>query len=123
MQESRERRWRRLWVSVCAAACLAAGAETLRAVEASPGGPWPAEVKGHVPPRPGEHPRLLFRRSDLPTLRARAKTPQGRAIVRRLRALLCGGDGLAVPAEIPVKTYTISHTAGFQLPSNNTSMP
>ena len=39
--------------------------------------PWPADVKGFVPPAPGEHPRLLFRKSDLPELRKRAATPEG----------------------------------------------
>ena len=41
--------------------------------------PWPADVKGFVPPAPGEHPRLLFRKSDLPELRKRAATPEVRA--------------------------------------------
>jgi len=31
------------------------------------------------PPEPGEHPRILFRRADLPALRAKAKTPLGKA--------------------------------------------
>ena len=54
---------------------------------------WPIEVKGHASPRPGEHPRLLFRKSDLPALRERAKTPEGQALLRRLRVQLNGGDG------------------------------
>ena len=33
--------------------------------------PWPSEIKGFVPPQPGEHPRLLFRKTDLAKLRAK----------------------------------------------------
>ena len=32
-------------------------------------GPWPADVKGWQPPAAGEHPRLFFRKSDLPELK------------------------------------------------------
>jgi len=40
--------------------------------------PWYARVKGFKPPAAGEHPRLLFRKSDLPALRKKAKTPRAR---------------------------------------------
>ena len=50
--------------------------------------PWFVPVKGHTPPAPGEHPRLLFRKRDLPELRKRAATPEGQAILKRLRYLL-----------------------------------
>ena len=43
----------------------------------------PAE--GYEPPAPGEHPRLLFRRSDLPELKARAETEWGRKLIERIR--------------------------------------
>ncbi|MEC8942750.1 MAG: hypothetical protein VYC95_08460, partial [Verrucomicrobiota bacterium] len=46
--------------------------------------PWHVPVEGFVAPASGEHPRLLFRRGDLPALRARAGTPEGRAILKRL---------------------------------------
>ncbi len=36
---------------------------------------WPAPVSGFVPPQPGEHPRLLFRKADLPALRKKAGNP------------------------------------------------
>jgi hypothetical protein len=55
------------------------------------------------PPTPpviaaGEHPRLLFRRHDLPALRARAATPFGRAVLRALQARLAADKKLyAVP--------------------------
>ena len=99
---------------------------TLQAAE-----PWPAEVKGHAALTPGEHPRLLFRRSDLPKLRKRAKTPEGQAIVKRLKVTLNGSDGESMPGNIGVKgrvsrdgtgefakdpagkTFTISHVAGY----------
>jgi hypothetical protein len=38
--------------------------------------------------RGGEHPRLLFRKDDLPRLRQRAQSPQGRKIMAQLEELL-----------------------------------
>lgn len=38
-----------------------------------------------VPVQPGEHPRLLLRKSDLPALREKAKTPFGQAMVELLK--------------------------------------
>jgi hypothetical protein len=37
---------------------------------------------------PQEHPRLVFRKSDLPLLQKRLKTPQGKAILKRFLAML-----------------------------------
>ena len=54
--------------------------------------PWHVAVENIKPLESGEHPRLLFRRSELPGLRAKAKTAQGKAILRRLRFLLEGKD-------------------------------
>lgn len=83
---------------------------------------WTA-VPGHVAPAAGEHPRLFLRKADVPALRARAQTPEGKAIVARLRALLGGGE--AVPAsrntggsfdsrfDGPPGSYTLWHAAGF----------
>lgn len=95
--------------------------------------PWPADVPGFVAPAPGEHPRLLFRRSDLPALRKKARTPEGKAILRRLRHLL-GNNGEAFPDKFSPATkgypgpgryrnlvikepgyFTISHAAGYGL--------
>jgi hypothetical protein len=39
---------------------------------------------GRGPPAPGEHPRLLFRKADLPALREKAKTSWGQAMLKRL---------------------------------------
>jgi hypothetical protein len=51
----------------------------------APEPPWPVPVPGWAPLGPGEHPRLVFRASDLPALRARAQTPEGREILRLTR--------------------------------------
>src|ERR1051325_9156017 len=59
--------------------------------------PWPAQVANYKAPEPGEHPRLLFRKSDLPALRERAKTPEGKAILDRFRKCLNGSDGETLP--------------------------
>ncbi|MEI7831712.1 MAG: hypothetical protein WCJ56_00715 [bacterium] len=59
--------------------------------------PWWIPVKDFVPVQPGEHPRLLFRKTDVPALRERAKTPEGKAIIARLRFLLNGKDGESMP--------------------------
>ncbi|MFP4354018.1 MAG: hypothetical protein ACLFUJ_02755 [Phycisphaerae bacterium] len=89
--------------------------------------PWPADVEGFVEPKPGEHPRLLFRQSDLAEIRKRAKTPEGQRLVKRLEVLLNGTHGLSLPEhynnsskayetkkkDFPVGTYTISHVAGY----------
>lgn len=97
-------------------------------------GLWPAPVQDWVEPKPGEHPRLFFRKTDLPALRERAKTPEGDAILRRLRFLLDGDRGETFPSEAnpnkgkqpdgagsfnesaPLgKTYTLWHGAGYGL--------
>ena len=54
---------------------------------------WAQPVEGYEAPKPGEHPRLFFRKSDVPKLREKAQTPEGKAIVQRLRYLLNGSDG------------------------------
>ncbi|MDP6523426.1 MAG: hypothetical protein QGH15_04315 [Kiritimatiellia bacterium] len=101
-------------------ACLVSAAE-----------PWPAPVPGFKPLTSGEHPRLLFRKPDLPALRQRAKTEEGHAILKRLRITLNGNDAESMPANLGVKgkvnkdgsgefakdpagkTFTISHVAGY----------
>ncbi|MCC5829036.1 MAG: hypothetical protein JJU36_06265 [Phycisphaeraceae bacterium] len=94
-------------------------------------GPWPRDVPGFRPVQAGEHPRLLFRRADLPELRERAETPEGQAILRRLRVQLNGGDGRSLPRELGAnqrpgqdgagplanapagQVLTFSHVAGY----------
>jgi hypothetical protein len=94
--------------TVCLALPLAASAAD---------SPWPADVKDWKKPEPGEHPRLLFRKGDVPDIRKRAETPEGKAIVRRLRFLLDGknGDTLLPPGqpEHTVGGFTIGHAAGY----------
>jgi len=91
--------------------------------------PWPAPVEGHEAVEPGEHPRLFFRKSDLPALKARAKTEAGQAILKRLRVLLDGDDGEDLPSvkrdpdppygdkskpiDQPEGCLSMSHAAGY----------
>lgn len=89
--------------------------------------PWFVPVKDHRPFAPGEHPRLFFRKSDVPELRRRAETPEGKKIIARLRLLLNGSDGESMttifnPATKAYDTnkykarpgaYSISHAAGY----------
>ena len=91
---------------------------------------WPAKIPDVVEPKPGEHPRILFRKSDVPAMRERAKTPEGQAIVKRLRHLL-GGDGEQFPTvfnenavlnvgaegplKLPVGAFTFGHAPGYGL--------
>jgi hypothetical protein len=95
--------------------------------------PWFKEIKNFQKPKAGEHPRLLFRKSDLPALRKRMKTPEGKAILKRLRYLLNGGDGETMTKVFSDWThaymgggysnktlnepgaYTIGHAAGYGL--------
>ncbi|HYG77618.1 MAG TPA: hypothetical protein VEK08_21615 [Planctomycetota bacterium] len=85
---------------------------------------WPAPVPGFTPPAPGEHPRLFFRKADLPELKKRSETPEGKAILSRLKATLGGGESMPATynparkayeakAQFPEGTYSISHAAGF----------
>lgn len=105
----------------------------LVSVAAAQDGPWPADVKGFVPVQPGEHPRLLFRKADLPALKQKMNSPEGQAILKRLRVTLNGGDGESVPAKLGMKgrpgadgsgplanepvgsIVTFSHVAGYGL--------
>jgi hypothetical protein len=41
-------------------------------------------VSGFAAPQTGEHPRLIFRKGDLPMLKARAQTPEGKAMTAML---------------------------------------
>jgi hypothetical protein len=88
--------------------------------------PWWMPVKGFQPVGPGEHPRLLFRKADLPALRKKAETPEGKAIVARLRRTLNGSDGESLPGEgggrsaddtgaagAFARGLTIGHVAGY----------
>jgi hypothetical protein len=91
---------------------------------------WPVAVKGHVPVKPGEHPRLLFRKTDLAGLKARANTPEGKALIARLRLQLDGAhgetmtdkfgvkgpvsrDGAGEFDKAPLGYFTFSHAAGY----------
>ena len=52
---------------------------------------WPGVAPG-VKFAPGEHPRLLLRKADIPILRQRAATPAGQKIIDNLRRLLAQAD-------------------------------
>ena len=56
-------------------------------------------VTGFVKPAANEHPRLFFRAADLPKLKERAATTEGKRIIARLRFLLDGGNGTSLPAK------------------------
>ena len=95
--------------------------------------PWYARVENYLPLEPGEHPRLLFRKSDIPALREHMKTPEGQAILTRLRYLLDGAEGNRPPAHYSSFThaymgggydshvldkpgvYTFTHVVGYGL--------
>lgn len=49
---------------------------------------WPIPVANHQPIQTQEHPRLIFRKSQLPALREKAKTPEGEAILKQLEKSL-----------------------------------
>jgi hypothetical protein len=50
--------------------------------------PQPPPPPGFRPVEPDEHPRVLFRRSDLPQLRQRLDTPLGQAYLAQVNAML-----------------------------------
>jgi hypothetical protein len=96
-------------------------------------GSWWQPVENFVPPQAGEHPRLLFRSEELPALRQKMQSPEGMALLQRLRYLLNGSDGEGMPlafnradsayaagakrntvADTP-GVYTFGHVAGYGL--------
>lgn len=113
--------------SILILALLSSVSLVLGAQESNGGGPWPADVAGFKAPEAGEHPRLFFRRSDLPALREKAQTVEGKAILARLKAALGGGEEMpqakrpagapfgdkSAPMEQPDGAYSIGHAAGF----------
>lgn len=50
--------------------------------------PWPKKIANYQPLKPQEHPRLIFRAAQLPSLRQKAKTPTGQAILAQLKKTL-----------------------------------
>ncbi len=52
------------------------------------GSAWPARIAARAMPRPGEHPRLLFRGDQIATLRKRASTPIGQAFMAKAAGLM-----------------------------------
>lgn len=98
-------------------------AVTLSAVEDQH---WVA-VPSYMPPSPGEHPRLFFRKADLPRIRDRAAMAEGKIIMAQLRLLLGGGEAMPealpkataayqnVDKDLPIGAYTLWHGAGFGL--------
>jgi hypothetical protein len=97
-------------------AVLTAGSAT--GVQAAAG---PTPVPGFKSPEPGEHPRLFFRKSEIPELRKRAETPEGRAIVERLKFLLGSTDACPrkkIDAHHHRKAFdswTLGHAMGYGL--------
>jgi hypothetical protein len=87
--------------------------------------PWYTAVKGFEPVKAGEHPRLMFRKSDVPALRKQAETPEGKALIARLKAQLGGGEAMPKQRQgssaayskdstkLGLGAYTFSHAAGF----------
>lgn len=106
--------------------CLMAGFCLAQNAEAPE--PWYTPVEGFKPPAPGEHPRLLFRKDDIPVLRRRAETSEGRKMVALLRLYL-GNDGERLPdvynenptvnigakgpEQLPIGAFTMGHPAGY----------
>ena len=103
-------------------ACLFIGLTALSTVHGNDK-PWHCAMENFTPPQPGEHPRLLFRRTALPALKEKARTPEGKAILKRLRLLLDGKDGQTMTTifrdpENPSQeagVYSIGHAAGYGL--------
>ena len=61
---------------------------------------WPTDVPGFVPVKPGEHPRLVFRKTQLPALKKRAERPEGKVMIERLKKQLAG-------------KFTLWHASGY----------
>jgi hypothetical protein len=79
-------------------------------VTASMSPAWPVAIPNHQPIHPREHPRLAFRQQQLPALREKAKTPEGRAILAQLKKTL--KTPIYYEAYVPNGGY---HAAGYCL--------
>lgn len=69
---------------------------------------WSVPVANHQPVQPQEHPRLIFRRSQLAALRRKAKTPTGQAILAKLDQTL--SEPIYYEGYVPNGGY---HAAGY----------
>ena len=69
---------------------------------------WSLPVANHQPLQPQEHPRLIFRRSQLAALRRKAKTPTGQAILAKLNQTL--SERIYYEGYVPTGGY---HAAGY----------
>jgi len=103
---------------VLLAACLVIGF-ALRTIGEDESG-WPAPVPGFKPPEPGEHPRLFFRKWELPEIRKRAETPEGKAIVARLRYVLNAGDGRSLPTAVKGEVAQLAKSRMVSFPADVT---
>ena len=69
------------------------GVSTNGVVRGHIGPAWPGGNPEHKRPMPGEHPRLAFRKDDIPKLRRLAReTPEGKAILARALEVRGKGD-------------------------------
>lgn len=119
------------WLWVLVVGVLAMDAPPVACADPAAESPWPAAVPNFIAPTPGEHPRLFFRKADLPQIKARAATPEGKAIVARLRFLLDGKNGDTFPTifntnppvnggakgagTLPIGAFTIGHGPGYAM--------
>lgn len=113
---------------VCVFASMLTMAQDVPAPVAPVPALWPGKVQDFVAPAAGEHPRLLFRKTDIPALRKRAETADGKSMIAQLKLQLGGGEAMptnystekpvnsvdeAAVGKQPIGTFTLSHGAGF----------
>lgn len=78
----------------------------------------PEQPAGFRMPEPGEHPRLLFRRSDLPRLKAYAATDEGAKRVREIEQMLAQPGGRALGQVSDPAVEGASHAFLYQMTGN-----
>ncbi|NET71674.1 MAG: hypothetical protein F6K62_12285 [Sphaerospermopsis sp. SIO1G2] len=71
---------------------------------------YPTPIPEHRPLLPQEHPRLIFRKKDIPELRRKAKTKYGKAILTQLKNTLA--EPISYQGYVPNGGY---HAAGYCL--------
>ncbi|MGF1637868.1 MAG: hypothetical protein ACFCUU_12405 [Cyclobacteriaceae bacterium] len=99
----------------------------------NPSSKWWVKSQDFKSVEPGEHPRLLFRKHEVEQLRKKMKTPEGMALLNRLKYLLDGEDGTKMPLHYNSATkayalgknkslivdsagvYTFGHVVGYGL--------
>lgn len=98
-------------MSVAIVFCVLAAASSLASAQTGPAPFQVQTVSGHRVPAPGEHPRLILRKADVPSLRRAAQAERGKLIVERVKQALRLMDKAALAG----RNREVVKEAGFKV--------